>query len=239
MNLVLLFQEDFTAPRRVCLKDRRKDHINTVLSAQAGDELSVGLLNGKMGKAKVIQTGDEVLLDVDLARSPPPPLPLTLIVPMIRPPMFKRLLFHATTLGIKKIAVLNFSRVEKSLWSSSALRPEAMREQMVLGLEQAKDTVLPEVLIRERFKPFVEDELPALAKGKLNLVAHPAGLLQIRSVPIAEAIGRGVNLVIGPEGGIIPFELEKLAQCGFQQVDLGPRILRVDTALPYIIGKLF
>jgi len=243
MNLILLFPEDFISDRRVCLKGRRREHIRGILSAQIGDELSVGILNGSTGKAKVISTGDEVQLDVHLTQPPPQALPLTLIVPMIRPPMFKRLLFHAATLGIKKIIVLNFSRVEKSLWSSSALKPETIREQLILGLEQAKDTVLPEVIVRAQFKPFVEDELPALAKGKLNLAAHPGGaslptvLLQMRSAPVAEATG--VNLVIGPEGGFVPYEVDKLVSLGFKTIDLGPRILRVDTALPYITGKLF
>ena len=33
---------------------------------------------------------------------------------------------------------------------------------------------MPQVHIRKLFKPFVEDELPALLEGKRALVAHPA-----------------------------------------------------------------
>ena len=49
-----------------------------------------------------------------------------------------------------------------------------MNEQLLLGLEQARDTLLPEILIRPLFKPFVEDELPGLIRDTLPLVAHPA-----------------------------------------------------------------
>ncbi len=233
MNLILLFKEDLVSDTRAVIKDRRREHIVDVLAAKVGDELTVGLVDGRMGRAKVVKLGASIELELALTVAPPPALAVTLIIPMIRPPMFKRLLFHATTLGIKKIVVLNFSRVEKSLWNSSSLRPAEIREQLVLGLEQGKDTILPEVLVRDKFKPFVEDELPALARGKLNIVAHPGG----QACPPAGK--KAVNLVIGPEGGIIPFEIEKLAVLGFQTADLGPRILRVDTALPYIIGKLF
>ena len=233
MNLILLHPEDFISTSRAVLKDRRRDHIHSVLSAKVGDELCVGLLNAKIGTGKVVKTGREIVLDVALTRTSPQPLPLKLIVPMIRPPMFKRLLFHATTLGIKDIIILNFSRVEKSLWQSSALRPEVVLEQLVLGLEQAKDTVLPQITLRRQFKPFIEGELPALAEGTDKIVADPSGQAKFTGG------GKPLTLVIGPEGGFIPYELEELASIGFKAVNLGARILRVDTALPYIIGKLF
>ena len=102
-------------------------------------------------------------------------MPLTLILALPRPPMLKRILFSAAMLGIKKIIILNFNRVEKSLWNSSSLKPPAITEQLTLGLEQAKDTIMPEVILKKAFKPFVQDELPVLIKGKSALVAHPGG----------------------------------------------------------------
>lgn len=234
MNLVLLFQSDFISKDRVRLTGRRGEHLTAILKVEAGDTITAGLCNGNMGQAKVLEAGEEILLQVDLSQPPPAALPLTLIIPMIRPPMFKRLLFHTATLGIKKIIVLNFSRVEKSLWQSSALKEDDVRHQLVLGLEQAKDTVLPEVIIRPQFKPFVEDELPSLAKGTLALVAHPGS-----SQPCPKGPSQPVTLVIGPEGGLLDYELQKLTDLGFGLMDLGPRILRVESALPYIIGRLF
>ena len=79
-------------------------------------------------------------------------------------------------MGAKRIILLNALRVEKSYWQSPYLETEAMTEQLLLGLEQARDTVLPEILLRPLFKPFVEDELPGLVRDTLPLVAHPAAL---------------------------------------------------------------
>ncbi len=235
MNLILLFDADFTAPCHVRLTGRRFEHIRTVLKSKAGDELCIGLLNGQIGQGRIVKMdGEAVEISAAFTQAPPLALPLTLIIPMIRPPMFKRLLFHATTLGIKKIIILNFSRVEKSLWQSSALRPQAIQESLVLGLEQAKDTVLPQVIIKDRFKPFVEDELPALAEGTLKLTAHPGG-----DTLVCPLLPEPVTLVIGPEGGFVPYEIKKLAELDFKIIDLGPRILRVDTAISYIIGRVF
>ena len=115
----------------------------------------------------------------------------------------------------------------------SSLRPEEIQEQLILGLEQSKDTVLPQIMLKDQFKPFVEDELPVMIQGTFNIVAHPGG----QACP--HAVDKPVTLVIGPEGGLIPYELDKFTHLGFHTVDLGPRILRVDTALPYIIGRIF
>jgi len=50
---------------------------------------------------------------------------------------------------------------------------------------------------------------------------------------------KAITLVIGPEGGIIDYEIELLKAAGCQPIDLGPRILRTETVLPYVVGKLF
>ena len=50
---------------------------------------------------------------------------------------------------------------------------------------------------------------------------------------------RRVLLAIGPEGGFIPYEIDLLMRCGFEAVHVGERILRVDTAIPFIISRLF
>jgi RsmE family RNA methyltransferase len=46
-------------------------------------------------------------------------------------------------------------------------------------------------------------------------------------------------LILGPEGGFIPFELEKFRAAGCRIVSLGERILRVETAVVALLAKLF
>ena len=233
MNLILLFADDFFAENRVRLSGRRLQHVLEVHRAQVGDRLRVGQLDGLIGEGRVLAlTSEQLTLEVCLDQPPPRPLPVTLLLALPRPKMLKRLLQAVSSLGVKQIYLLNSYRVEKSFWGSPLLQPEKLREQLLLGLEQARDTVLPEVHLRPRFKPFVEDELPALIAGSGALVAHP---LAEENFPAA--VKGPTTLAIGPEGGFIAYEIEKLQECGFTPVSLGERILRVETAVPVLLSR--
>lgn len=233
MNLILLQQEDFISPERVILRDRRADHVRLVHRAQQGDMLRVGLTNGLLGSGHLLKLDDtSVELEVRLDQQPPEPLDLTLLLALPRPKMLKRVLQTVTAMGVKRIYLINSYRVEKSFWSSPLLQTEKLNEQLQLGLEQARDTLLPQVELRQRFKPFVEDELPQLIANTSAFVAHPS---TESSCP--QHFNQAATLAIGPEGGFIPYEVEKMQECGFQSISLGPRILRVETAVPVLLSR--
>ncbi len=235
MNLVLLSPSDFVAPDHVRLEGRRLAHVKDIHRAALGDSLTVGVVNGRMGRGVVTRLDATALeMDVALAQEPPPKLPLTLILALPRPKVLNRALAAATSLGVARIVLLNAWKVEKSYWKSPRLSDENLLLQRVLGLEQARDTVLPELRLARLFRPFVEDELPPLVKDTLPLVAHPGS---------TESCPRGIavptTLAIGPEGGWVEAELQSLLACGFKVVDLGPRILRVETVMASLVGRLF
>ena len=160
MNLALLFQDDFVATDTAVLTGRRLAHLHSVLKVAEGDLVPVGLVDGDIGKGRVVRLNDtEAVLQVELTTPPPAPLPLTLILAMPRPKMFRRVLQTCATLGVKDIWLINAYKVEKSFWQTPWLSDDNLRENMVLGLEQARDTHLPRLHVRKLFKPFVEDEL--------------------------------------------------------------------------------
>lgn len=235
MNLLLLEPHHFIDEHHALLDVGQRRHVLEVHKAELGETLRVGMLNGLMGQGVISQLSlNEIRLTVTLDTPPPSPLPLTVLLALPRPKMLKRSLQHLTTLGVKKIVLMNSYRVEKSFWQSPWLSPEKLHEQLILGLEQARDTILPEIVIEKRFKPFVEDRLPALMAGKRGLVAHPIG-----GERCPHQLSEPAVLAIGPEGGFIEYEVEKLAEVGMQRIHLGSRILRVETAVTAITSKLF
>jgi RsmE family RNA methyltransferase len=241
VNLILLFNEDFTngSPDRaggsVLLCGRRSEHVQSIHRACVGDELCVGVADGRIGRGQIVAIGDdEIEMEVELERDPPAPLPVTLVLAMPRPLVLKRVLISATAMGVKKIFLIQSNRVERSFWNSKALRDGELVKPLILGLEQARDTLIPDVQLRTRFRPFVEDELPGLIKDTQAIVAHPDGASEC-----PRAVLGPVTLVLGPEGGFVPFEIERLEAIGCSVVHLGERILRVETALPALLARLF
>jgi len=235
VNLLLLEDADFIAADRVVLRDRRLKHMQEVHRSEVGDSLRVGRVGGLLGSAELLRLEPrEAELSVAFDREPPAKLPLTLILALPRPKMLRRVFQTIATMGVPKVILVNSYRVEKSFWQTPFLEPAAIREQLILGLEQARDSVLPEILIEKRFKPFVEDRLPAIVDGTLGLVGHPG---DFPACP--RAVEQPVTLAIGPEGGWIPYEVELLRASGLNPVQLGERILRVETAVTALLARLF
>ena len=233
MNLILLHPSDLIAKNLVRLKERRYQHIRQVHNAKIGDELRLGMVDGLMGAGTIVALSDHDLeLEIQLQHPPPEPLPVTLLLALPRPKMLKRILQSVTALGVKNIYLINSYRVDKSFWNSSLLQGENLREHLLLGLEQAADTILPKIFLRPRFKPFVEDELTEIASFTTAYVAHPG---VTTTCPYHQ--GEPVTLAIGPEGGFIPYEVDKLQSCGFTPVRLGERVLRVETAVSVLLSR--
>jgi 16S rRNA (uracil1498-N3)-methyltransferase len=234
MNLLLL-AEDQCNDSIATVSGRQLEHLLSIQRAQVGDSVRVGKLNGLMGKG-LIKTlnADLSTLEINLDTPSPAAIPLTLILALPRPKMLRRILQTIAAMGIKRLYLVNSRRVEKSFWQTPMLRPEAVQEQLILGLEQARDTIMPKIYLRKLFKPFVEDELAEIIAGSSALVAHPT-----KAMPCPINCQAAVTLAVGPEGGFIPYEIEKFNETGFESVHLGPRILRVENAVPAIISRLF
>ena len=235
MNLILFTDSDRVAPRTIALRGRRLQHLREVHRANSGDILRVGEINGLMGTGEILEINDTFAsLSISLDQSPPKKLPVRLVLALPRPKMLRRILRTIAELGVSELHLINSYRVEKSYWQSPVLKPDTVREYLLLGLEQSRDTQVPLVHHHTAFKPFVEDDLPGMIRGRQALLAHPG-----EYAPCPRHISGEILLVIGPEGGFIPYEVDKLQRAGCKVVSLGPRILRVENAVSSLLGRLF
>lgn len=235
MNLLLFSAVDRDEGGLIHLTGARLQHLLDVHAKSSGEYVRVGEIGGDMGSAEIlaIDPGKAVLRPT-LDQAPPAKLPLTLVLALPRPKMLRRILRAVAEFGVPQLHLIHSYRVEKSYWQTPVLQEETIRETLLQGLEQSRDTILPTVTAHRRFKPFVEDRLPSLLKGRRALLAHPGDYPECPRGEPGEAL-----LVIGPEGGFIPYEVEKLQAAGCQAVTLGPRILRVENAVTSLLGRLF
>ncbi len=231
MNLIILHPSELDGESRCELLGNRAQHICKVLGAEPGKKLRIGLLNGPLGIG-VVETVDStrVVLQCVFEEELPPKPRIDLLLAMPRPKVMKRLWAQLSALGVGRIVLLRADKVERYYFDSHVLDPDFYNKLLVEGLQQARCTHLPEVLLRPLFKPFVEDELDVLFGRHLKLLAAPAGEKTLRDRLATERGYERVLLAIGPEGGWTRYERDMLQNHGFQMFGMGKRILRSDTA---------
>jgi RsmE family RNA methyltransferase len=241
VNFLLLEPDELADNGDSMICGRRAEHLRTVLKAAVGTTLRVGVINGKLGTATVTSlSANGASLRVELLEQPPP-LRDALLLAVPRPKVLMRMLAHAAAMGFARIVLFRSWRVDKTWMQSRALDSKVQREQLLLGLEQAGRTQLPELLRFDLFKPMVEDELPALNLPHPRFVAHPYDATpthQLATVPAAHDKQREFTLAIGPDGGFLPYEVDKLIDAGFHAISCGPHTLRTETALAALWGQL-
>lgn len=233
MNIVLLDPRQTESELWSITSKRQLEHLKQHVNVQVGDHLKVGIREGQRYLTEIVEVTEQaVKLKPIQIEAVPAKLPVTLILAMPRPKVLRRLIMDSVTLGVEKIILLHSYRVDKSYWQSPFL--QQLNDYVTLGLEQAGDTVEPEIQMYKRFKPFVEDVLPSLiSTEKPAYVAHPYA-----DQLMPHAIQQACTVIVGPEGGFIPYEIELLKKNGCQAMRLSNRILRTETAISYILGRL-
>lgn len=233
MNIVLLPQHNLNLDTLRIDDARQLSHLKQHLNLKQGDLLKVGVWNHARYLTEVVEAKDDaVTVKILNQQDLPQKLPVTLIIALPRPKVLRRLIMDAVTLGVQKIVLLHSYRVDKSYWQTPFLNK--IDEYVQLGLEQAGDVIAPEIILEQRFKPFVEDRLAVWTQLNPTFVGHPYA-----DVRAPVAFNQPCQLMIGPEGGFIPYEIDMLEKNGCQTVTLGNRILRTETAMPYLLGRLF
>jgi 16S rRNA (uracil1498-N3)-methyltransferase len=240
MNIILIEGSEMREGK-ITLSDHRAAHIIKILKCAEGDSVKVGILHGKIGTAQIVGLQKKFPFKVELIgrveSAPPPKEPVDFVLALPRPIMLRRILSQIAALGVENLHIVNANRVEKSFWNTSLIEKEVFTEHLIHGLEQAVDTVMPNIVFHTRFKPFMEDYLPTVsARYTHMLLAHPGS-----TGGLGTLLGRNrerVLVAIGPEGGWVDYEVGLFRNQGFSDFNIGCRILKVDTAVVNIHGRI-
>ncbi|MDG0979819.1 MAG: 16S rRNA (uracil(1498)-N(3))-methyltransferase [Halieaceae bacterium] len=236
MNIVLLEPNALGDHFQAQLSERAHKHCIEVIKPEVGSQLNVGVYGGKLGVGKVLEhSKTRTVLDVEISELPPRKETLCLVLALPRPKMVRRILSASIELGVETVHIINSYRVEKSYWQSPYLKPDAIETTIHTALEQAGDTVPPSLHWHKGFKPFAEDHLPNLVRSYPNAWL---GDHRVHSRLDVSTCDSHRLIAIGPEGGFIPYEVGLLQQAGLTPINLGARIMRVETAVSALLGKL-
>lgn len=230
MNLLLIDKTEISDDGTVHLEGQKAKHILKVLKAQPGKRLKMGVVNGARGVGEVLETSSEsVVLRAELTDYTPEIPRIDILLALPRPLVMKRLWSVLPSMGVGRIILANASKVERYYFDTHWLESESYMPHIIDGLEQAGDTLVPEVSVHRQFKVFLEDELDRLFPKGRRLVAHPGeNGTPLGSIKLGD--DERALLAIGPEGGWTHHELELLSAHGFECVTMGWRTLRTEAA---------
>lgn len=223
---LLLFQPDELA-RPLPSDDPRAVHLVRVLRRGVGDTFDAGVVNGPRGQGTVRSLNTtHVELSFGWSIPPTPPDPLTLILGLPRPQTARDILRDATTLGVAALHFVAAEKSEPSYAQSNLWREREWERHVLAGAAQAFSTQVPAV---HAGAPLAEclARLPA-AGTRLALDNYEATLaLADWRATAAEPL----VLALGPERGWGPQDRAALRAAGFTLAHLGPRVLRLETAV--------
>lgn len=221
------FSADPIEGSTVALSGSGAHHLLNVMRAQPG--LAVVLFDGRGGEyaAEVTRCGrNEVELTVGPRQDVERELPfeLTLAVPLPKGDRQRWLVEKAVELGVSRLIPLKTARSEGVPGEPAAKLAryviEASKQCGRNRLMEIAPTVGWQALVRET--------------GRRRLVAHPGGWpLGEHSLTAADTL-----VAVGPEGGFTGEEIAEAASGDWQVVDLGSRILRVETAALMLVAAL-
>ncbi len=198
-------------------------HLLHVMRSKPGDEVLLFDGSGQEFRARIERLARST---VELAVIAPAavdrelPFDLTLAVALPKGDRQAWLVEKATELGVTRLVPL---RTERSVADPTAGALERLRRGVIEASKQCGRNRLMEISAACAWSQLVGHAAHA---ATTRLVAHPGGAAIAASAPAAGA----VTAAVGPEGGFTDAEIAEAAAHGWRTIDLGPRLLRVETA---------
>jgi 16S rRNA (uracil1498-N3)-methyltransferase len=211
-------------PGPVLVQGAEAHHLAVVCRLRPGDVVCLFNGDGHQYPARIEEINRrEVALDVVAIESPVRELPfrLDLAAPLPRGDRAQFLLEKLTELGVKSFTPL---RTTRSVVHPRETKLDKLQRYVIEASKQCGRNVLLEV------RPMIEWPILCGAKGlpPRRILAHPGGD-DPREMAV-KAPGCDTVAAVGPEGGFTEDEVALARAAGWHMLDLGPRILRVETA---------
>lgn len=224
----LFTDQPLALDERVTLSGQAARHAVRVLRLRCGQDVVLFNGDGMDYRARLVaMDGHQVTAELHDAHviDAESPLSLTLVQAVARGEKMDWVVQKATELGV--------TRVVPVLTERSEVRLDATRSEKRLQHWRAVATSACEQCGRARL-PCIDpvrslDQWLALPRvdDPVRLALLPQAELDLRKLSVPPS---GAMLVVGPEGGLGPRDVDLLHSHGFAGLRLGPRVLRTETA---------
>lgn len=215
------------------LNESASHHLSRVLRAKINDEII--LFNGEGGEytAKILRIDKKnitVLVGEFNSREAESSLNLILAQGISRGEKMDYTIQKAVELGVKKIIPLLTERCNVKLDDDrKEKRVERWKDIIIGACEQCGRNRLPEIIEPMKFVDFLQKE-----KSPIKFILSPVTGEKINTIESNDE----VVLLVGPEGGLSDLEIKQAIDKNFIPLQLGPRILRTETAAVAAITAL-
>lgn len=239
MNCTILQVTDIGKDGAATVDRKKSLHLRDRLGIRTGDTILAGIVNGPIGNVTVRDDRDGHII-VDVPTGPPPtPHPVDLILAMPRPKAMKRLWAPLSSIGLRRITIIGAKHVEPFYFDSHAVAASDYTPRLIEGLEQARDTRLPEVTVVSSFDWFAKKHLAALPPACAKIIGHPSADQTVRTAVSSFASRDQAVVAVGPEGGWTNAEIETFTASGFVPCGMRDRALRTDTAVVSLLALVY
>jgi 16S rRNA (uracil1498-N3)-methyltransferase len=224
------------AGERATLSGDAANHIARVLRARVGDPLT--LFDGRGGEydARIAEMqGAKIIAEVGTHHSieRESALEITLLQGVARGDRMDTIVQKATELGVTRIVPVTTERSVVKLTRETAHRKHAhWRAVAIAACEQCGRNRLPELAQPQMLSDAARS---STLSTQLRLMLAPGASSTLLA---AAAKATSIALLIGPEGGLAPVEVDIATRAGFVACSVGPRILRTETASLAAIAAL-
>lgn len=217
-------QSDLSVGQSAVLDERSSHHLARVLRVKVDDAVTVFNGDGFNYSARVSAVA-KTTVTVDLLTkedaSNESPLSTYLGLAVSKGDRFEWAIKKATELGVSSISPILSQRVDVRLSPERWKKKQDHWQQIVISAcEQSGRAVVPEVHPPQPLGNWVE-----AAEADQKFCLHPDLSNVLPATPPSS-----VSLLVGPEGGLSDDEVTLASHCGFLGLNLGPRILRTETA---------
>lgn len=234
LNLLLLDQQ--VANLNLRRDDPRFSHLRDTLAVSTGDWVDLAVQNGPKGKGKVIKEIDgSITLDITwLPVHPPDCYPISLVVGLARPQTCRKILEQATAQGVCSFSFFEADKGEASYAQSRLWTSDEWKRKIEAGVAQSFSSSVPGCSLFSNLGEALEQEKKKRATGIALDNYEATGSLH------AHLKGRSKEYVLclGAERGWSDRERNLLRKYGYSLLHLGPRVLRVETAVVAALGVI-